>query len=254
MRMTRRQFAISGCLAPLIGLTGTTTRAADADPVLIEWSTIAPRSAAEKVRLRVHASGFIVAWPPGRGQEQKETRSPEEVRKLAEAAAEVVHTNSLSTEALRSELREQSRRTGLAFQIHEADDSLVRVRGEFGMVELRCPAPPLLANRFPDATRLQAYATLEQRLANLSCVVQCGGKEAAERLCRHANDRLRAEHPEAAAWSVDELMMVRRSADGGRFVQFRRGEFHDECWTTCVTESPGLAPRVTVIPPASQVR
>ncbi len=254
MRMTRRQFAIMGCLASLFALAGTPTGAAEPDPILVEWSTIPPRSAAEKVRLRVHASGLIVAWPARRGQEQKETRTPEEVRKLAETAAEVVHTNSLSTESLRSELREQSRRTGLAFQIHEADDSLVRVRGGFGMVELRCPAPPLLANRFPDAPQLQSFAALEQRLANLSCVVQCGGKESAERLCRAANERLRAEHPQAAAWSVDELMMVRRSADGGRFVQFRRGEFHDECWTTCVTESPGRAPRVTVIPPASQIR
>jgi hypothetical protein len=125
---------------------------------------------------------------------------------------------------------------------------------------LRCPAAGLLAERFPAVASLQAFVTLEQRAANLSSVVQCGGQDEAKKLCAAANERLLAEHPDAAAWSIDDLMMVRSHADGSRFVQFRR---HDEpngpsstreYWTTCLFESPGRPARVTVIPPAGRVR
>jgi len=258
-RLTRRRLlAASG--AVLFLLRGTATQANErprglsADPVLLEWSTSIRGASTRHARLRIYSSGLMESWPAGRGSCQREQRPPEEARRLTANLAAAIRNASLTSESIDSDLREQSRRTGLSFLIQDADDSVIHVLDETTRVEIRCPAPLLLAERFPDACKLQAFVRVERQVSNLSCIILCGGQHAADQLCRKANDRLQSEHPQAAPWTTAELMMVRSSGDGGRFVQFRREHAGAEHWTTCVTESPGREPRVTVIPPASLAR
>jgi hypothetical protein len=243
------------CCAAMTNLAraGDRPQTAVPDPVLIEWGTAAAGSSSQQTRLKVFASGLIES-SSGRGLSHREQRTPDEARDLAATLAQSLREANVATDSIERELREQSRRTGLSFAIQQADDSLIRIVTDAGLMEVRCPAPPLLAERFPDAARLQAFVRAERRLINLGCVVQCGGRAAADKFCDRANERLRAEHPAATPWTIDDLMMVRMSSDGSRFAQFRREDAESGSWTTCVTESPGQSPRVTTIPPASQLR
>ncbi|QDT55055.1 hypothetical protein Pan44_30960 [Caulifigura coniformis] len=257
--ITRRSLlAATGAL--FVGVRGAHTqanerpRAFSPDPVLLEWSTSVRGASTRHTRLRIYSSGLLESWPVGRGNCQREHRTPEEARRLSASLAAAIRDASLTSEAIDSDLREQSRRTGLSFLIQDADDSVLQVLDETTRLEIRCPAPPLLAERFPEAGKLQEFVRLERQLCNLSCIVLCGGQDAAELICRQANDGLKSEHPHATPWTTGDLMMVRSSLDGGRFVQFRREHDAAEQWTTCVMESPGRAPRVTVIPPASLAR
>jgi len=254
-RLSRRGMMVACCTA-LATAAGANDRpqAVFADRVLIEWGVAPTGSSSHRTRLKVFGSGLVESWPADRSPAQREQRTPEEARRLVDQLAELLRSSDVSSESIQRELRDQSRRTGLSFAISHADDSVVRLATETGLVQVRCPAPPLLAERFPEASRLQTFARVEQRLCNLGCVVHCGGRHAAETVCAKANERLQAEHPGAAEWTIEDLMMVRLSPDGGRFVQFRREDAAAEFWTTCVTESPGRAARVTVIPPASLLR
>lgn len=254
--MSRRALLACGVAASFLSktLADDGRSLATSDSILAEWATVAPQSGAEQTRLRISASGLIESWPAGAGPSQREQRRPEEVKQLVVVMADSVRDNKLSSESILRELREESRRSGLSFEIRGADDTLLTLATETGRVEIRCPAPPLLAERFPNAAHLQSFVRLERSLANLHCVVQCGGQEAARSLCAQANERLLADHPQATAWTIDDLMMVRVSRDGGRFAQFRRETTASEFWTTCVADQPGRASRVTVIPPASLVR
>jgi len=249
--MSRRSMVMACALLASGTLAATEDRA---DPVLIEWSTASAGSSVEHVRLRIFASGIVQAWPAGHGERMVEQRTPEEAKELSDSIVRLVREQELSTESIVRELREQSKQTGLSFQISEAADTLITVTTGQGRQSIRCAAVSLLAERFPEARRLQEFATIERRLGNLNCVVQCGGRDGARRLCVQANDRLLSEHPKAAVWTIDDLTMVRMAPSGGRFVQFRRHDSPTECWTTCITETPGFAPRVSVIPPASQAR
>jgi hypothetical protein len=252
--LSRRGLLIACCLA-----TTNFARASDrpqtalADPVLIEWGTAAAGSSSQQIRLKVFASGLVESWPAGRGVAHREQRTPDEARQLAAKLAELIREADVATESIQRELREHSRKTGLSFAIQHSDDSLIRIVTDAGFVQARCPASLLLAERFPEATRLQTFVRVERQLTNLGCVVQCGGRVAAESVCTRANEQLRAEHPAAEKWTIEDLMMVRMSSDGGRFVQFRR-ETGADSWTTCVMETPGRPSRVTTIPPASQLR
>lgn len=164
---------------------------------------------------------------------------------------------ALTTESIQAELRAESARKGLSFQIAGADDSILTVTGDRGPSEVRCPAAGLLAERFPEAVRLREFSQLQQRAQNVGCVVQCGGRERAAELCTAANQKLLADYPTAERWTVEELTMVRTLRNGSRFVQFRRAHENagaqegGECWTTCIYESPGRPAQVTVLPPAS---
>jgi hypothetical protein len=254
--LTRRGFLIA-CCAGAAGVVRANDRSPspDADRLLVEWRTIAAGAASEHLRLKVFASGLVESWPAaGRSVACREQRSPEEALRLAAQLRELLGAEDVTTDKIAGELREQSRRTGLSFLIPQADDSLIRLSTDAGWIQVRCPAPPLLEERFPEAARLRAFARAERRLSNLGCIVQCGGQAAAEALCATANERLRAEHPDAKGWAVEDLMMVRISSGGSRFVQFRRGDDESGTWTTCVSETPGHAPRVTTIPPAGRLR
>jgi hypothetical protein len=223
------------------------------NPPLLEWGTASAGASAPHTRLRISSRGLVESWPAGCGPSRTEQWTPEDARQFVSGIAELIREAEVSTASIRSELREQLRKTGRSFQIQEAEDSLIRVVTETEVLELRCPAPLLLAERFPEASRLQTFVRVERRISNLGCIVECG-RQTAEQLCAKANERLRAEHPAAAPWTLDDLMMVRSASDGGRFVQFRREQAGAEFWTTCVTESPGRPACVTVIPPASLVR
>jgi hypothetical protein len=253
--LSRRGLLVFLCATTAnLALGNDRSQSATVDQVLIEWGTAAAGSTSPQIRLKVFASGLVESWPAGRGRADREQRTPDEARQLATRLAEQIREAEADSDSIQRELREQSRKTGLSFNIQLADDSVLRITTEAGLVQVRCPAPPLLAERFPDAQRLQTFVRVEQRLCNLSCVVQCGGRAAAEAVCARANERLRIEHPDAKEWTIDDLMMVRMSSDGGRFAQFRREEGDSGSWTTCVTESPGQALRVTTIPPASRLR
>ncbi len=94
---------------------------------------------------------------------------------------------------------------------------------------------------------------------NLHAVVQCGGQREAERLCEKANACLASEHPEAARWTIAELLMARSGRDGSRIIQFRRPRAADErgpgeFWTTSIIEVPGQPPQVSTLPPVSLLR
>jgi hypothetical protein len=253
--LSRRGLLIA-CWAAMTGVARASDRprTASADQVLIEWGTAPAGSSSQQTRLKVLGSGLFESWPAGRSVSHREQRTPDEARQLASKLAELIREADVGTDSIQRELREQSRRTGLSFAIQHADDSLIRIVTDTGLIQVRCPASLLLAERFPDAARLQAFVRIERRISNLACVVQCGGKQAAETVCAKANERLRADHPGTTPWTIEDLMMVRTSSDGGRFLQFCRGEAGSETWTTCVTETPGGTSRVTVIPPASLVR
>ncbi len=222
--------------------------------MLAEWATILPQTGERHVRLRIHASGLLESWAVPQGPCQQEQRLPEQVRQLVDSFVASARDEGLATDAIAAELRDASKRLGLTADIRAADETSITLHTEQGPIEIRCGALPLLAERFPEAARVQALARLERRFENLQCIVQCGGEAAALKLCAQATRQLQAEHPGEAAWTVSELQMVRVSRDGGRFVQFRRDAAGAECWTTCVMEIPGRAPRVTVLPPARLIR
>ena len=253
--LSRRGLVIACCLvATNFALGDERPQSPLGDSMLIEWGTAAPGSSSPQIRLKVFASGLIESWPAGRGVSLREQRTPDAARQLATKLAALIRESDVATDSIQKELREHSRKTGLSFSIQQADDSLIRIVTDAGLVEIRCPASLLLAERFPEAGKLQTFVQVERQLTNLGCVVQCGGHAAAEAVCVKANERLRAEHPAAREWKVDDLMMIRTSSDGSRFVQFRRDDADSGSWTTCVTESPGQSARVTTIPPASQLR
>jgi hypothetical protein len=133
------------------------------------------------------------------------------------------------------------------------------VRKDAERICVRCPAVGVLTERFPQADKLRAFADLEARLGNIAAVAQVGGRTAAERLAATANEQLQTDHPGTRRWSVEELAMVRARPDGGRFIQFRRKLEAQpgrapEWWVTSVTEAPGRATCVSVVPPESVVR
>jgi hypothetical protein len=253
--LSRRRLVIACCLVVTNFALGDDRPPSPlGDSVLIEWGTAASGSSSPQIRLKVFASGLIESWPAGRAVSHREQRTPEDARQLATKLAALIRESEVATDSILRELREHSRKTGLSFIIQHADDSLIRIATDAGLVEVRCPASLLLAERFPEANKLQTFVRVERQLTNLGCIVQCGGRAAAETVCAKANQRLLAEHPAAREWKIDDLMMVRMSSDGGRFVQFRRDDVDAGSWTTCVTESPGQSPRVTTIPPASELR
>jgi hypothetical protein len=114
----------------------------------------------------------------------------------------------------------------------------------------------LLEARFPEIDELRRVCAVQRRLQNVKCVVQAGGVDAAERLAALANRELRSSAGNAWSVSADDLQLVRSSGDGLCYAQFLvpgdAASGNAPRGMVTVVESPGAAPRVSVmqIPPS----
>jgi len=206
-------------------------------------------------------SGRIEAGSPtGRGKCMVQQVPPKEVRALAAEVEKAILMGKLTTSAIADEVQREAERTGLAAAIEGADEAVLVCQTARGREEVRCSAIGVLAERYPEAKRVQAFAAIQQRLLNIAAIAQAGGREAAQRLAAAATREMQAEHPDAKAWGVEELSMVRAGEDGGRMIQFCRrvastNDPHTyDCWITMIVEKPGEELRVSVLAPESVVR
>jgi hypothetical protein len=248
-------------LGVVLCLAIATTTLADEDDsappkgsLLLEWSIGEPRTNAYRPRLRVWSGGLVESWQAGQPDTTREQRVPSDVQKWVQSVSDRIRESKLSTRSLRATLEAEFRRTGRSFQIRGADSSTIVIQHGSSAVEVTCPAPALLAERFPDLQPLQDFVAIERNLQNFASIIDCGGETAARTLCELANEQLRRSHPDAPAWTISDLSMVRTLPSGSRFVQFRRDGNPMDAWSGCLTESPGQPLRVTIIPPASASR
>ncbi len=174
---------------------------------------------------------------------------------LGKLLHDVVETNRLlecDTGEIESALVRESRRTGLAWRVPGAATTVVRVRWQGRDHEVRCPASMLLAARFPAIEELRRVCAVQRRLQNVKCIVQAGGVNAAERLAALANRELQSGGGDGLSVSVDDLQLVRSSGDGLCYAQFLvpgdAASGNAPRGMVSVIESPGAAPRVSVMP------
>ena len=158
---------------------------------------------------------------------------------------------TLETPRLVEEIMVTSRRENLSAHIPNADETVIRIRDNAGELrEVRCPAVPLLAVRFPGVAGLQGLYKAQLRLENIRTIQQVGGDRVAQQLAQYATSSLQTEQPGAAPLTIRELAMVRRFPDGTRYIQFCRQQESAGARVAPlivgVTEVPGDNPRVSV--------
>jgi hypothetical protein len=163
----------------------------------------------------------------------------------------------VTTEQLQQALDRESARTGLSAHIAGAGDTIIRIRTAPGSYRIDGHAVGLLAGRFPGVQPLQQLAAAQRRLENVRAIVMAGGTPAAERLARLAQARMQAEYGEEIAVKSQDLSLVRSLGDGSRYCQFivpGRTPAPGDARVISLIESPGEAPRVSVLPNESRVQ
>jgi hypothetical protein len=164
---------------------------------------------------------------------------------------------AMSTRSLAEAIRSESERTGLSCRIPGAGDSIIRIQTTTATYRVDAHAVGVLATRFPNLTELQRYYAAQCHLENVRAVIMVGGTGAAEDLARLAQNRLQSEYGEQISVCSGDLSVVRSMADGTRFCQFLvRGSDSSHVPTRVISlfQSPGEAPRVSVLPDGPRVQ
>lgn len=163
---------------------------------------------------------------------------------------------SLTTQSLQQAIDEAAARTGLSARIRDAGDTIIRIRTAQATYRIDGHAVGLLAARFPDVVPLQQLSSAQRHIENVRAVVMVGGTPAAEKLASLAQAQLQAEYGERVIVGSQDLNMVRSLADGTRYCQFLVPSTSAATQLRVISlfESPGEAPRVSVLPNESRVQ
>ena len=158
-----------------------------------------------------------------------------------------------STDLIAQELESAAQDSGLPSEVEQKSETVIRLRTIDKLIQVRAPAVGVLATRYPSASALQKVAATQRRMENLRAVTMAGGHDAAQRLASQAKQQLLSEHGQTVDISCKNLTMVRSLPDGTRFCQFIVPS--DEApgrnsHVVSLFESPGTAPRISVLPNA----
>lgn len=167
------------------------------------------------------------------------------------------HLASITTSQIDQAIATESIRTGLSAEIHGAADTIIRIRTSAGMYRVDGHAVGVLSNRFPAVECLQSLYSAQCRLENVRAVVMVGGVPSAERLARLAQAQLQAEMGEQVTVGLENLSCVHSLTDGTRCCQFLvPAPPGSDAAPRIISlfESPGEAPRVSVLPEGPSLR
>lgn len=159
--------------------------------------------------------------------------------------------SELSTDTISREIATEAERLGLTSQVIGATETVLRIRTQEKLMQVRAPSVGILATRFPQAQSLQRLASAQRRLENLRAVTMAGGQDSARQLATLAQQKLLAEHGESVTVTSENLTMVRSLPDGTRFCQFvvPSEQFAGRnSHVVSLFESPGDSPRISVLP------
>ena len=178
-----------------------------------------------------------------------------ECRELIECVRDEWRLDQVTTESIEQSLRIASEARQLTAEIPNAAMTELTVIRNGETVTIACPAVSILSTRFPEVEEVQQIARAQTRLLNIAAIALVGGQAQADRLASAATSQLRTTHP-ASTVTRHDLRMVRRLADGSRFVQFAAPAVtgHAETCLVSMTQSPQGATRVSVLESPAVVR
>lgn len=183
--------------------------------------------------------------------------SPQQVSQLVNALLTSDRLSSITTAEIDQAIAAESIRTGLSSEIRGAADTIIRVRTSSGTYRVDGHAVGLLSTRFPAVQPLQSLYSAQQRLENVRAVVMVGGAPSAERLARLAQAQLQSEMGEQVTVGQENLSCVHSLTDGTRCCQFLVPAPPGSGAAPRIIslfESPGEAPRVSVLPEGPSLR
>jgi len=170
-----------------------------------------------------------------------------EYRELVTAITADWKLSELSTDQIQSALQKASDARQLTAEIPNAAQTELTIVQGGQELTLSCPAVSILATRFPEVAELQQIEEAQNRLLNIAAVALVGGSARADQLAETATQQLQ-ESNSASVVTRQDLRMVRRLADGSRFVQFVTPAVpgqSDGCLVS-LTQSPQGPTRVSV--------
>lgn len=151
---------------------------------------------------------------------------------------------------LKRALQQEAIRTGLTADVPGAASTFIRIRTGDAVRQIQCPAVGVLATRFPEVQSVQQVLSAQRRLENLRAVAMVGGSQAAADLARIAQATLAEDYGVAVPVSAEDLAMVRKLPDGGKYCQFLVGTSSKGSQSSriiSVFDIPGNAPRVSML-------
>jgi len=154
-------------------------------------------------------------------------------------------------------IAEESQRTRLSATIQGAGDTIIRIRTATAVYRVDGHAVGLLSTRFPQVHSLRCLYSAQSRLENVRAVVMVGGIPAAERLAHLAQLQLQSELGEQIPVGQENLSCVHSLTDGTRCCQFLvPAPAGSEASPRIISlfESPGEAPRISVLPEGPSLR
>lgn len=110
----------------------------------------------------------------------------------------------------------------------EADVTIITIRGEDFLHEVKCHAVGLTATQLPDLPEIQSLFACQQCLQNVVHVVRAGGYERVHRTLESVNTRLERKLPGCGPLCSQDLRLVDSHPDGTRYLQFARGPYLSE--------------------------
>lgn len=245
--------AIAWCIC-----TTAVTDAAEPRPVAPKPSLVISMAYLEPNGLR---RPIVEVWSTGevRAIEMRGTRkapievpcldrlSPAEYRELIETIADEWRLAELSTDQIQSSLQQASQARQLTAEIPNAAQTELTVVQNGQEFTVSCPAVSILATRFPEVSELQQVQDAQNRLLNIAAVALIGGSARADYLAQTATRQLQESHP-ASVVTRQDLRMVRRLADGSRYVQFVAPAVPGQCdgCLVSLTQSPQGPTRVSI--------
>jgi hypothetical protein len=170
-----------------------------------------------------------------------------EYRELVAAITNDWRLGDLSTDQIMAALDQASQTRQLTAEIPNAAQTELTIIQGGQELTLTCPAVSILATRFPEVAELQQVEEAQNRLLNIAAVALVGGSVRADQLAQTATSQLQESHS-ANVVTRQDLRMVRRLADGSRFVQFVTPAIpgqSDGCLIS-LTQSPQGPARVSV--------
>ncbi|WP_437224393.1 hypothetical protein SH661x_003611 [Planctomicrobium sp. SH661] len=183
--------------------------------------------------------------------------SREQLESLINCLLKRDHLSELNSAELENAIKAESIRTGLSSDIRGAADTIIRVRTAKAVYRVDGHAVGLLCTRFPNIEGLQDLYAAQRRMENIRAVIMVGGAPAAERLAQVAQSKLLSESGERIAVGSENLSCVHSLTDGTLCCQFvvpSQDSVDAPPRIISLFESPGEAPRVSVLPDGSTLR
>ena len=223
---------------------------AEPDAVVIELRYRDATTNRVTTALQLMRDGTFTAHP-GTARRTRGRLQSAELNELLRSLLQESDALGLTTDGLRRQIAEESRRLRKPAHVQAADDVIVRLKLADRQHEFECPAPEVLRTRYPDLRDLERVCEIRRRLENLIAVAHVGGVPEAERLAALATAELRRHNGSNVRVTIRDLHTVRGIAGDLRQSQFVLSPSRSSGTTAqelhiSVMESPGAAPRVTI--------